>query len=67
MRPEYIKCIPKEVRKPWCGGLKRPFFVDIEHAELEVQREGRLQPCPECLGAIKKSGIKLPDTLLEKS
>ena len=67
MRKDYIKCITKEGRKSWCGGLERPFFVDIEHAELEIQREGRLQPCPECLGAIEKSGINLPDILLEKS
>ena len=66
MRAEYVKCITKEGRKSWCGGLDRPFFVDLEHAELEVQREGRLQPCSDCLAAIEKSGIKLSEILREK-
>ena len=57
MRPEYIECITKEGKKSWCGGSERPFFTDLEHAELMVQQEGRLLPCSDCLKAIELAGI----------
>ena len=63
-RPEYIKCVVKEKSKEtgvpsksWCGRdlWSYEFAIrDIEIAELMIQQEQMLVPCPECMAAASK-------------
>ena len=63
-RPDYVHCVGfgNAVRadgiKTWCGndyGFIEPFFIDIDHAALNGEAEGRLVACAECLDKITKA------------
>lgn len=57
-RPDWICCIGvgpaglTDGRRSWCGGSDRPFFVDINHAAMNGNRDGRLVACPKCVDAV---------------
>ena len=52
-RPDYIKCIRKDknFNKSLCGRgtVYDWMFVDIQHANDEVESGGRLTPCKFCV------------------
>lgn len=55
-RPDYVHCVGfrdsiRAWQKTWCGvdhGIAEPFFVDVDHAALNGEAEGRLMVCEEC-------------------
>ena len=63
-RPEYVKCVGfggivrSDGKATWCGidhGKDAKFFVDVNHAALNGQNEGRLMVCGECRHEIIKA------------
>ncbi len=62
-RPEYVKCvgfgdaIRTDNKKVWCGKQiprSAVIFVDVTHAALNGEQEGRLIACPDCVKEITK-------------
>jgi hypothetical protein len=51
MRPEWLTCIRKNKNFSLCGRVITFGFAfeNLEHAEAEVAREGRLVPCKKCM------------------
>ncbi len=52
MRPEWVKCIRQDDSKTFCGRsiVEQGWcFTGLEHAQAELDRQGRLVPCDECL------------------
>jgi hypothetical protein len=51
-------------KKAYCGAKIQPFewaFVDLDHAEATIERNDRMQPCPECLKAAREQSQPGPD------
>ncbi len=62
-RPEYVKCvgfgdaIRADNKKVWCGKQiprSEVIFVNVTHAALNGEQEGRLIACPDCVKEITK-------------
>jgi hypothetical protein len=62
-RPEWLKCVTKlphasalpQAHTVWCGRHVATFdwtFTDANHALLSISTS-RMQPCPECITAIR--------------
>jgi hypothetical protein len=67
-RPDHICCIARnEGVRPtaWCESGEIPFFVSIDHAARNAQRDGRLVACPECVAHIVQTlcrpGLEAPE------